>query len=66
MQLVLRPLGTKMFFRLSALVTRRYCGAVSLSYKKVPEPCSPGLKNVPKAGNPGYRNVPRAGSPGYK
>ena len=39
-----------MFFRLLALVTRRrrYCGAVSLSYKKVPE-----------AGSPGYRNIPR-------
>ena len=54
-----------MFFRLPALVARRYCGAVSLSYKKVPEACSPGYENVPKAGSPGYSNVPRAGSPGY-
>ncbi len=44
-----------MFFRLAAMVTRRYCGAVSLNYKKVPEACSPGYKNAPMAGSPGYR-----------
>ena len=43
MQLVLCALGTKIFFRLQALVTRRYCGAVSLNYKKVPWGCQPSV-----------------------
>ena len=66
MHLLLLAFGTKMFFILPALITRRYCGAVSPSYKKVPEACSPWYKNVPMAGSPGYRNVLRTGSPGYK
>ena len=53
MQLLLLALGTKMFFRLPALVTSRYCGAVSPSYKKVPEACGLWYKNIPRAGSPG-------------
>ena len=44
-----------MYQGLAALVTSRYCGAVSPSYKKVPEACSLWYKNfVPRAGRPRY------------
>ena len=47
----LAALVTEIYQGLATLVTRRYCGAVSHSYKKVPEACSLRDKNVPWAGN---------------